>query len=564
MLLTIVCWMAACLPVPDTTRPHIYDAVIHEIMPKPTPVAGLPPFEYIELRNSSTHTLQLHYWRLVINKREAVLPACLLPPDSMVVLCAPAAADSFHIPNVLAVDRFPALTDDSGTVALYNASRQVMHAVAYQQHWYGQTKKAGGGYSLEMKDVSLPCSGRLNWQPSLAAAGGTPGRYNTVAEKITDATRPDLYFTEMPDSIHLILHFSKTLDSAVAANPLRYNITGASIKSATVIPPLFKQVLLELAAPVGTAVCNLTATGVTDCTGNESLLQNNLSFARPQMPAPADVVISELLFNAPSGVPEFIEVYNRSNKAIDAGQLRLCARKTDGSPGPVKKITAGSRILMPGQYLACTTAADQLCDYYICRQRQQIQETGSLPSMPAAAGALLLLRADSQVIDAVQYTAAMHLELATQQKGVSLERLDNNKPAAEPGNWLSAAGTAGYATPGYENSQQWREADTFVSLTPALFSPDNDGTDDEARLTYQLPEPGWIGNVTVFDAGGRPVRYLARNIMLGNKGCMTWNGVGENAVLLPPGIYIFLIEIFNLKGRVKRWKQSLVMARKLS
>jgi hypothetical protein len=51
---------------------------------------------------------------------------------------------------------------------------------------------------------------------------------------------------------------------------------------------------------------------------------------------------------------------------------------------------------------------------------------------------------------------------------------------------------------------------------------------------------------------------------MGNKGNLYWDGFGENKVLLPPGIYIFLIEIFDLKGRVKRWKQPLVMARKLN
>ncbi|MBC9911179.1 lamin tail domain-containing protein [Chitinophaga varians] len=559
MNIPIVCiallWQVA--PGRDTAVSPVYDVVIHEMMIKPSPSIGLPPFEYIELRNRSSKAVQLQRWTLAVNKREVTLPSFLLQPDSLLVLCSPAAG--FAAPNVLQVDRFPALPDDTGQVVLYNHRREVIHAVAYTPAWYGLPTASQAGRSLEMLDPSLPCSGKINWMASTSPAGGTPGGYNAAARRITDDTRPDLYFIEMPDSLHLLLHFSKTLDSLKAASPVSYQVSTSSVAAVTVLSPLFNIVALQLASAADSGAVVLH--GISDCAGNESGIKNSLSFIRPQPPVPGDLVINELLFDPPAGVPEFIEIYNRSAHAISLRNIFLCARKADGQWGPIKRIVANSRLLMPGQWLALTTAADRLCGYYRCDNPENIQEVASLPAMPAESGSLLLL-ADSVLLDEVRYQSAFHFPLTGQPKGVALERREDGDTAK----WISAAASAGYATPGYANSHPWREmADNArVALEPAIFCPDNAAPENRAVLQWTLPEAGWVGHVTVFTADGAPIRYLARNMTMGNKGNLYWDGFGENKVLLPPGIYIFLIEIFDLKGRVKRWKQSLVMARKLN
>ncbi|WP_343744520.1 lamin tail domain-containing protein [Chitinophaga sp.] len=541
----------------DTAAVPVYDVVIHEMMIKPSSVAGLPPFEYIELRNRSRRAVQLQHWTLAVNKREVALPSYLLQPDSLLLLC-PAAA-GFTGTNVLQVDRFPVLPDDTGLVVLYNNRREVMHAVAYTPSWYVLPAVSRAGRSLEMIDPSLPCGGKINWAASSSPAGGTPGAYNSVAGHITEDTRPDLYFIEMPDSLHLLLHFSKTLDSLKAASPAGYQVGSSPVAAVTVLPPLFNIVALRLASAIdsGTVAVN----GISDCAGNESGIKNSLPFSRPQSPVLGELVINELLFDPPAGIPEFIELYNRGTHAVSLEHIFLCVRKADGQPGPKKRLAAGSRLLMPGQWLAITTAADRLCGYYHCASPENIQEIASLPSMPAEGGTLLLL-ADSTVLDEVRYLPDFHFPLTSQPKGVALERRDSGHTV----NWISAAASAGYATPGYANSHIWPDMtdNARVTLEPAVFCPDDATATNRAVLQWTLPHVEWVGNVTVFTADGRPIRYLARNMTMGNKGNLYWDGFGENKVLLPPGIYIFFIEIFDLKGRVKRWKQPLVMARKLN
>lgn len=568
MKLPVVCSLLLLQALSGFTQsPGRYGVIIHEIMPKPSPATGLPPYEYIELRNVSGETVQLKDWRLSVNKREVLLPPFLLPADSLLVLCTPAAVNSYNIPNIRGIDRFPALADDSALIVLYDPAKRVIHAVDYQQGWYGSTKPKGG-VSLEMINAALPCSGKINWRACTAAMGGTPGKTNAVAAITTDNTRPDLLFATITDSMHVFLQFSKTLDSALAADPARYQLTGG-IKVATsmVSPPLFTSVQLQLSAPIHPQQDYILSTaGLAGCYGEVSGVNTSITLGMPQLPVAQDVVINEVLFYPPPGVPEFIELYNRSHKTIELGQLYFCARKADGKFETFKKIATAGRLLMPGQFLAITTDGALLCSHYVCKAPENIQEVSSLPSMPMAAGRISLLMADSTIIDELPYTDGQHFPLASELQGISLERLQYDRPSASGDNWHSAAATAGYATPGAPNSQRWPEAADSLNivLEPAAFTPDHDGIDDLMKISWQLPAPGFVGNITIYDIRGRPVRFLARNILMGNSGYLQWDGIGENAVVLPSGIYIFFIEIFNLKGLVKRWKRTVVMARKLT
>jgi hypothetical protein len=100
-----------------------------------------------------------------------------------------------------------------------------------------------------------------------------------------------------------------------------------------------------------------------------------------------------------------------------------------------------------------------------------------------------------------------------------------------------------------------------LTVLPAVFSPDNDGQDDLAVIRYNFPGPGYIINVTIFDAEGRPVRYLERNTLMPASGYLTWDGLGESKRGLVTGIYIIFAEVFNTGGRVRHWKLPIVLGK---
>ena len=70
-------------------------------------------------------------------------------------------------------------------------------------------------------------------------------------------------------------------------------------------------------------------------------------------------------------------------------------------------------------------------------------------------------------------------------------------------------------------------------------------------------------NLTVFDAVGHPVRFLVKNGLCGTSGFYRWDGLGEKNQKLRAGIYVMLSELFNVQGKVKQFKNSVVLARTL-
>jgi flagellar hook assembly protein FlgD len=147
---------------------------------------------------------------------------------------------------------------------------------------------------------------------------------------------------------------------------------------------------------------------------------------------------------------------------------------------------------------------------------------------------------------------------------VALERINYNYTTQDKTNWTSAASTAGFGTPGYPNSQLRadRQVQGQVTIFPAVFSPDNDGRDDFATIQYELPEPGYVTNISIFDAHGYRVRYLVQQATLSLTGQFRWDGLDDKLNRLPVGTYIVLTELFHLNGKTKKYKSVVTLVRR--
>ena len=546
-----------------------YDVVIDEIMADPTPQIGLPNNEWLELKNTTAAPINLLNWRIGdATGQSGPLTNYILQPDSYVIICtgsAVAAMSAFGA--TISVTSFPSLDNAGDQLFLRAANGRTIHAVSYTDAWYQNELKKDGGWTLEMIDTKSPCAGSSNWKASINTNGGSPGIKNSIDAINTDAIAPQLKRAYTTDNVTIILVYDEPVDSLSGATLTNYAIDGSlTLISATAIAPLFNQVQIKTGtAMIANTVYTITASNVKDCKSNNIGAANKARVGLPVDAATGEWIINEILFNPRSNAYDFVEFYNNSNKIFDASKLYIANRNTTGVISSIKVLSATPYYIFPGDYIVETDDADNLAMQYLVKNRDNVLTVSSPPSFSDDAGDVIALNFQGNVVDEVKYKDDWHFKLIDNPEGVSLERIDPAGPSQDETNWHSAASTAGYGTPTYKNSQYKlvNAINATIEITPKVFSPDNDGRDDIATIQYAVTEPGYVANIIIYDAAGRPIRNLVRNGTLGLKGYWNWDGLNDKGNKLPVGTYIIFTEIFNLQGKKATFKNAVVLARKL-
>lgn len=547
-----------------------FGVVIDEIMADPSPPVGLPEVEWLEIKNTSGFDINLQGWRVgKPGSLSGPMPSYNLQKDSFLIICSSgslAAMGAFG--NAVSVTSFPSASNSGDLLFIQNASGVVIHSVNYSDSWYQNELKKNGGWTLEMIDTHNPCMGMDNWRASIDPSGGTPGRKNSIDAVNPDQTKPNLLRAYAPDSVHIVLVFDEQVDSTNAAFITQYQISdgiGTPV-SATALPYSFNRVQLILNSSQALSrnrIYTVTVNAVTDCSGNPV---QQPAIARVGLYEHTDslgVVINEVLFDPKPSSNDYVEIYNRSGKILNLRNLYIANRNTSGVISSITQVSSDDYLLFPEDFMVFTQSKALVLHDYVALNPQQFIEL-SMPSYNDDAGNVIFLNEQGNIVDELQYNKRWHFKLISNPEGVALERTSYEAKTQDENNWHSAATSVGYGTPSYKNSQYSADGAGFgeISVTPDIVSPDNDGIDDYATINYQFPQPGYVANITIFDAAGRPVRYLQRNALCGLKGYYRWDGLGEKYQKLPVGMYIIYTEVFNLEGKTKKFKNVIVLARR--
>jgi hypothetical protein len=325
----------------------------------------------------------------------------------------------------------------------------------------------------------------------------------------------------------------------------------------------FSSVRLYLAHPlILRQIYTLTIAGnIKDCAGNQFGHDMTLPLGMTEKAEKADLVINEVLFNAKTGGSDYVELYNRSNKFLNARQLLLGTNIND-KPDNLVRLSEPGFLIYPFSYLLLTCDIDKVKAFYRIEDDKNFVELAQMPSLDDKAATIILMNDTFEIIDEFSYSEKMHLATLKDVNGVSLERISPEKPANFTGNWHSAAETAGYGTPGYKNSQAVDNIETAkaISLADEFFSPDNDGYRDFLQISYQFEQPGCRAQVYIFDATGRLVRHLLNNELLGMHGSFMWDGVNDEGRMCMVGMYVIFIRTVFDDGTVKEYKKPCVLA----
>lgn len=555
----------------DTAGVAPYQIVITEIMADPDPCILLPGKEYIEILNKGPSVINLFNWYLMFGTRGKRLPPAMIEPGKYMIICDHEAENEFgNYGKTIPVENMPAVVNTGQTLILKSPSGSVVHSVTYSPKWYKDADKANGGWSLEMIDPANPCGKEENWTESEDARGGTPGIENSVMDNNADTKHPFILRATLPSGSSVMLHFSESMDSSSISSPWLYSVNNDLLHPASVDPvdPEYNRTELKYHASFkpGLKYSVFIQNTLRDCSGNSILNSQKADFAVPESPVIFDVVINEILYHAAEGTSEFIELFNRSDKVLDLSAFAIVL--LDRITGKMKKTISMENnpyLIFPDHYVVLTRNAKNLPQNCIDLYPSAIVEKPDLFILPDDGGIIALMDKGSQTIDEVGYNDYMHDEMLTSTDGVSLERADADEPSDDPRNWHSAATTAGYSTPGVQNStakmpEMEREE---ITLFPDVFSPDDDGVDDFVTLNLKLPEQGEMASVSVYDLYGKKIRTIISGALLGSDESLVWDGRGNDDHLADMGIYIVYVELITHKGQVKKYKKVVTLAKKL-
>ncbi len=539
------------------------DIIFTEIFPDPSPQVGLPAQEYVEVYNRSTNPFNLSGWKFSDGTSTAVLGSQIILPQEYWIVVASANVNIFNgYGRAIGVPNFPTLNNSGDHLTLRDPSNTTIDSVNYTLAWYHDIDKQEGGWSIEIIDPKNVCSEQDNWAASENPSGGTPGKQNSIFANKPDLIGPQLVAISPLSPTILKMNFNEKLEKDLS--PAEFTITPSiPIAKSYFTDITLQQITIELTQAL--ALRELYAIEVNklyDCSGN--LVQpnfNKLSFALPEKADSLDLVINEILFNPRAGGVDFLEVYNQSPKYINLKNWQL--GNFEGNTFiNAKAITTDDFILTPKAYCVFASFPDLLTNQYPQAISKNLLKA-SLPTLPNDQGTIALQNDQSLVIDHFSYSQKMHSPFLKDNEGISLERISFSELTNDPSNWRSASSTAGFATPGYVNSNSRPESsinDNAITLDPQIFSPSVPGR-DFSKINYKFDQGGKVANVKILDAEGRLIKTLANNETLGLEGFYRWDGDRDDGSRARMGYYVVWFEVFDDTGSVNVYRKRAVIGK---
>ncbi len=544
--------------------PAFNDLLITEIMADPDPPRNLPNAEYLELHNPTGHIIALHHVQLSDATGTTLLPDEIILPGEYLIICAKADQTKLSAyGRTIGISGFPSLNSSGDLITLRNAQHELIFSVPYQDTWYREQEKQNGGWALELIDTHRPCGEKENWAASEDPAGGTPGRINSIRQNNPDLVGPRLVLAQAIHEDEIQLTFSEKIPASILTNAAYQLDPSATVKEVSNQDNDLKTVILSLQNKLLPAKpYTITVTGISDCHSNRmSSLYQSFTFYLPEPADSLDVLLNEILFAPRSGGVKFLEIYNNSDKHINLKNWKLANIAAD-TVANIQNITEKNFMLEPRAFLVLTENPTALQADYPHTKSDRVLSVTTLPSYAVAEGSVVLLDSLEQVMQVFDYSEDFHFSLLDEKKGVSLERISWELPVNQPDNWQSAASTAGYATPGFMNSQ-FRQTIPYkiaLAVEPKVFMPDQSGWADFTQIQCEFEQPGNVGTIMIYDASGRKVRDLARNVTLSAEDSFKWDGTDNHGNRVTMGYYLVYMRIFNLSGTVQVFKEKVVVA----
>jgi len=535
----------------------LYDILINELLPDPSPQIGLPNGEFIELYNNSNKTLQLSQYKILKSSTIYNFPKYNFLPGSYVILVPNSELGLWSsYANVIGLTSFPTLNNDGVALILQDSAQNTIHSISYNLSSYRDETKKDGGWSLEHTIKEGICDGTDVWKASNDVSGGTPGRQNTNTE-VSSSPLSVLNVTLMNDQT-LEVCLSKTINFEDSDSKEAFKVVNTPGFIILYANALTSCVIIQFDEPLQDGVWYEISIGsqLSNCIDIlvpiDTIIGFGKGFAKPMQ---GEVLVNEILFNPATGGYDYVEFYNISDKTFDLQGLAI----VNSVGAKTAAITKTSFIRSKEYIVFCQSKTWLESNYKVLNPGNVIEMT--LPSFNDDEGNVTLWNGDVMV-DSFTYSDKMHSVFLSDDEGTSLERVSESISATEDSNWQSAASDIGGGTPTYRNSQarDLTPTDKILTKKEDHFSPNGDGFLDQFLVQYHLDKPGYILRWRVFDAKGRSVKTDNPGLLSGVDGFISWDGSTDDNTRALAGIYVIEFQFTHEDGSNKKEKISSVLS----
>ncbi len=215
-------------------------------------------------------------------------------------------------------------------------------------------------------------------------------------------------------------------------------------------------------------------TAKLDVVNDEDTSNNFLSQSMFIPYSPRSILVNEIMYAPPSGMPEWIECVNNSDDTISLAQWKI------GDNSSTRAVIASQFIGIEPHQLFIITKDSSLLTLFPIMQTLVLK--APFPSLNNDVDAVVLVDPSGCTIDSIAYLSSWG-----GTNGKSLERIDTALASNDVVNWKSSRSPLG-ATPGFVNSVSKKNFD--VSVERISFSPPFPTAGDQTTIETTIKNIG--------------------------------------------------------------------------
>lgn len=531
-----------------------FDIVIHEIMIEPEPRVELPNVEYVELYNRANYPITLENWKIKNGSSIYEIPYIKMEPNKFALLIDEKDSLAYGEDFVVTMSHWQSLNDSEGHLGVFDENDKLIHEVQYHKSWLNDSNKERGGWALEMIDPENFCGNSENWGACKNRIGGTPGYENSIHRINPDTLAPKITGIEVLDENNIQIHWSENIYDHSIQNFESYTFDPEiTIKN---ISHVRNKTEIEFLDELRKGeMYSLQINEIKDCQ-NLSTQKNQHPFIKGVWAEKDSLFLNEILFNPKTGGYDYVELYNASHQYIDLSKLFIGNYDSlTSSINNSELVCQASTNIPPMSYLTLTEDTSWVKSNYPIEDGLFFIQMDRLPSFPYKKGSIVISNLAFEIMDQYMYHEDSHFPGLESNKGVALERLHHTSDK-----WFSASSSENYGTPSRKNSQFTYPSNSKAKLEvqPEVFSPNLKEGNDFTKITLQPDEPLKV-SMNIFNRRGHLVKELCKSELITKQSSWIWNGLNQEELNLPIGIYMIVVELWPASGKPSRLKHPVVI-----